>query len=67
MRRFLVAGLDGDRALVAVERGGLGYGVEVTFFSHTDGTPKIERAWMLTEAPRTLRALMDRLAAPEPR
>src|SRR5579872_1831801 len=44
MRRFLVAGLDGDQALVAVERGGLGYGVEVTFFSHTDGTPKIERA-----------------------
>jgi len=35
MRRFLVAGLEDDSALVAIERGGLGYGVEVSLFSHT--------------------------------
>jgi len=43
MRRFLVAGLEDDSALVAIERGGLGYGVEVSLFSHTDRDPRVER------------------------
>ena len=67
MRRFVVAGLEDDSALVAVEQGGLGYGVEVTLFSHTAGDARAERTWTLFEPPKTLRALVDRLANSKPR
>jgi hypothetical protein len=64
MRRLLVAGLEGDTALVAIEHGGRGSRVEVAFFSDTDRRAVVERTWTLFDAPRTLRALVDRLAVP---
>jgi len=66
MRRFLVAGLENDSALVAIERGGQTYGVEVTLFTHINDDAKVERTWTLFPAPRTLRALVDRLATSKP-
>jgi hypothetical protein len=51
-RRFVLAAVDVDRALVAVEHGGLGYNVEVWMFErlggHWDGEPQ----WLSLE-PRT--------------
>ena len=61
MRRFLIAGLDADSALVAVEHGGFGWGGEVALFSNTNSKPVAEREWTLFEAPKTLRELVDRL------
>src|SRR5580658_6423295 len=49
MRRFLVAGLDGDTALVAVEHGGRGWRVEVALFKKT----AVERNWTLFKSPKT--------------
>ena len=61
MRRFLIAGLDADSALVAIERGGLGWSVEVALFSNTNKNPTVERKWTLFESPKTLGELVDRL------
>jgi hypothetical protein len=58
MRRFLVAGLDGDTTLVAIEHGGRGWRVEVTLFKKT----AFERNWILFKSPKTLRELVDQLA-----
>lgn len=63
MRRFLVAGLEDNAALIGIDRGGRGWGVEVTLFSNIIQTPKVDRKWILLEEPRTLRALVDLLAA----
>jgi hypothetical protein len=57
MRHFLVAGSDGDLTLVAIERGGRAWRVEVTLFKKT----AIERTWALSKSPETLRELVDRL------
>ncbi len=57
-RRFLVAGLDRDVALVAVERGGWGWNVQVRLFSKD----VVQRQWTLFESPRTLRDLVGRLS-----
>jgi hypothetical protein len=60
MRRFLIAGLDGDTTLVAIEQGGRGWRVEVTLFNKT----AVERNWTLFKSPKTLRELVDRLPLP---
>lgn len=52
MRRFLVAGHDGDTWLVAIERGGRGYSVEVFQFAAQEPTAK--QKWVLLDRPRTL-------------
>jgi hypothetical protein len=62
MRRFLVAGLDRDRALVAIEHGGWGWNVEVRLFSNINGKYVVQKEWTLFEAPRTLRDLVGRLS-----
>jgi len=61
MRRLLVAGVDNEAALVAIEHGGWGWGVEVTLFSDTGRSATVQQAWTLFESPRTLRALVDAL------
>ena len=61
MRRFLIAGLDTDSALVAVEHGGFGWRVEVALFSNTKQNPRAEQKWILSESPKTLHELVDRL------
>jgi hypothetical protein len=61
MRRLLVAGVDDRAALVAVERGGIGWSVQVTLYSNGTGAPSIDQEWTLFESPRTLRALVDHL------
>ena len=61
MRRFLIAGLDGDSALVAIEHGGFVWSVEVALFSNASPKATAERNWTLFEAPKTLRDLVDRL------
>jgi hypothetical protein len=60
-RRFLVAGVDKNVALVAVERGGIGWSVQVTLYSNTAQTPFVQQTWSLFESPGTLRALVDHL------
>jgi hypothetical protein len=59
MRRFVIAGLDGDTTLVAIEHGGRGWAVEVTLFNKT----AVERNWILFKSPKTLHELVDLLAA----
>jgi len=61
MRRFAVAGVDGNSALVALEQGGRGWSVQVLLFSNTERTPTVERKWILFKVPNTLRALVDSL------
>ena len=56
-RRFLVAGVDGDAAFVAIEHGGLGWGLDVILFDHADQ----KATTVLFESPQTLRALVERL------
>jgi hypothetical protein len=65
MRRLLVAGLEGNTALVALEHGGRSGWVEVALFSGTDRKAALERTWTLTDAPGNLRALVDRLTVPK--
>ncbi|MEO8100479.1 MAG: hypothetical protein ABI811_22460 [Acidobacteriota bacterium] len=64
MRRFVVAGLDGDSALVAIEHGGLGREVEVALFSNASQNATAGRKWTLIEAPKALRDLVGSLPAP---
>ena len=58
MRRFLVAGVDANTTLVAIEHGGFGWRVEVTLFKNT----AVERSWTLFKSPKGLRELVDQLA-----
>jgi hypothetical protein len=60
-RRFLVAGLGRDGALVAVERGGFALYTNVTWFSDVERRPVARQTWTIAERPETLRALVERL------
>jgi hypothetical protein len=62
MRRFLVGGLDNRTALVAVEHGGIGWGVIVYAFSISGQRAAIERKWKLSKSPQSLRALIPMLS-----
>lgn len=58
MRRFIVAGTEGDTWLIALEHGGRGYRVEVFLFSALDATPK--QKWILSDRrPNTLSAVIQ--------
>jgi hypothetical protein len=59
MRRLLAAGRQGDTWLVALERGGRAYSVEVFLFSGREATPK--EKWVLLERPKTLRDVVQQL------
>jgi hypothetical protein len=61
MRRFLIAGLDQDTALVAVEHGGRGWRVEVFLFADTNNIPTIKRRWIINKSIQSLPALVDNL------
>ena len=61
MRRFLVGGFDNRTALVAVEHGGIGWGVIVYAFSYTDQKAAIDRKWSLSKKPQDLRGLIAML------
>jgi len=58
MRRFLVAGVDANITLVAIEHGGRGWRVEVTLFKNTT----VERSWTLSNSPKALRELVNHLS-----
>lgn len=62
-RRFIVAGMDGDAALIAVEHGGFGWFVDVTLFSNINDVPIERRAWGLYRPPRTLQTLVKAISA----
>jgi len=61
MRRFLVAGIENDLALIALEHGGRGYGVEVFLFSVSaqQSTPK--QKWTLLTRPGNLKDVVEQL------
>ena len=63
MRRFLVAGHDGPTWLVAVERGGRGYSVEVLLF--TTVAPGSIKRWVLLDRPDTLAEVVRQIAQRE--
>ena len=65
MRRFLTAGKSGDTWLVALEKGGRGYSVEVFLFSMRDGT--LKQKWVLLDRPRTLSEIIQHLSQIETR
>jgi len=57
MRRFVVAGNEGDTWVVAIERGGRAYSVEVFLF--TTGGPEPKQTWVLFDRPNTLAELVN--------
>jgi len=61
MRSFVVAGVDDGAALVALERGGIGWSVAATLYSNTARTPSVDKTWGLFESPHSLRALIEHL------
>lgn len=61
MRRFLAAGRAGDTWLVALERGGRGYRVEVFLYSERDTAPK--QRWVLLGNPKTLTEVVQQVGA----
>ena len=63
MRRFLAARKDRETWLVALERGGRGYSVEVFLFSALEPTPK--QKWILLDRPRTLREVVQQVSQKE--
>jgi hypothetical protein len=63
LRRFLAAGREGDTWLVALERGGRGYSVEVFLYSALDATPK--QRWVLLDRPKTLREVVQQMLQKE--
>jgi hypothetical protein len=63
MRRFLAAGRDGDTWLVALERGGRGYRVEVFLFSEREAAPK--EKWTLLGNPKTLAEVVQQVSRQE--
>ena len=63
MRRFLVAGRDDGTWLVALERGGRGYSVEVFLFSAGEATPS--QKWVLLDRPKTLREVIQQVLQKE--
>jgi hypothetical protein len=63
MRRLLVAGRNGDTWLVAVERDGRGYSVEVFLFGGNTAQPA--KTWVLLDRPSTLRDVVRQIAQRE--
>ena len=61
MLRFVVAGIDSNAELIAVEHGGLGWRVYVTLFSNITKKPVPDQTWTLFESTRSLRNLVERL------
>ncbi len=62
MRRLLSAGRDGDNWIVAIERGGRGYSVEVFLFSAHEAAPK--QTWVLRDLgdrPTTLAQVVQQM------
>lgn len=59
MRRFVVAGHEGDTWIVAIEHGGRAYSVEVLLF--TAGNPAPQR-WVLNDRPNTLAELVNNIS-----
>ena len=57
-RRFVVAGVDGDSVLVAVEHGGIAWGVDATLYTNTSGVPVARRTWGLSKRLKTLQELV---------
>ena len=62
-RRFAVAGLDKDAAIVAFEQGGFVRTVRVVLYSGLDKNAIVERECAIFDTPSTLRDLVDRLNA----
>jgi hypothetical protein len=61
MRRLLSAGRDGDNWIVALERGGRGYSVEVFLFSAHEAAPKQTRSFATSEiVPRRSQRLFSK-------
>lgn len=65
MRRFLVGGFDDRTALIAVEHGGIGWGVIVYAFSYTAQRAAIDRKWNMSKKPESLRDLIAMLRSRE--
>ena len=63
MRRFLTAGRDGDTWLVALERGGRAYNVEVFLYS-TPGVT-LKQRWVLLDHPKSLADVVQQLSREE--
>jgi hypothetical protein len=63
--RFLAAGQDQDAWLVALERGGRGYHVDVLLFSSPGAVA--DRKWVLFERPATLKEVVDQISKQEAR
>ena len=60
MRRFLVAGQDGDTWLVAIEHGGRGYSVEVFLIIAQQPTPR--EKWVLLDRPTNLAEVVRQIS-----
>ena len=58
MRRFLVAGMQGDSAIIAYERSGIAHSFEVLLLRNIGTTPTIETRWPLAGPPESLRMLI---------
>jgi hypothetical protein len=65
MRRFLVAGRAQDAWIVALERGGRGYHVEVLLFSSPGAV--VDQKWAVFRGPETLREIVDQISKQEAR
>jgi hypothetical protein len=57
-RRFAIAGLNANCAIVAVERGGWGYSVEIFVFEHKDTGWQGGRDGVMGKVPETLEDLV---------
>jgi hypothetical protein len=62
-RRFVVAGRGEGRWLVALEKGGRGYHVEVLLFSSPRAAA--DEKWVLFHPPATLKEVVDRISKQE--
>jgi hypothetical protein len=64
MRRFVVAGTDGEAWLVALEQGGRGYHVQVLLFSSPAGAAPNQK-WVLFERPAALKDVVRQISKTE--
>ena len=67
MRRFVVAGVAPDAALVAYERGGRGYSVGIQLFEWSGSRVRRVRTWTTYEQPDGLVGLIQSLQTPRPK
>lgn len=65
-RRFAVAGLSSEAALVAVEHGGRGYNVVVFLIPLASSDAKPKETWTLFEKPKSLKELVTVLSGVAP-